>query len=94
MGTLILVLVHNILTVVLPVCLVKLCLIVGVRTGIVDIIWDINTVVNPWEGMPPSYFQTKLRPEGPKKIFSRVAPPYLRVWMTAPRLSKGLDPPL
>ena len=78
MGTLILVLVHNILTVVLPVCLVKLCLIVGVRTGIVDIIWDINTVVNPWEGMPPSYFQTKLRPEGPKKIFSETpSPSYL-----------------
>ena len=27
-------------------------------------------------------------------IFFKTAPPYLRVWMTAPPLSEGLDPPL
>ena len=35
---------------------------------------------------PPRYFETKLRPEGPKKFFWRQAlprPPYLRSWMTA-----------
>ena len=31
------------------------------------------------------YFKTKLRPEGPAKIFLETAPPhYLRVWMTSP----------
>ena len=32
------------------------------------------------------YFKTKLRPEGPEKIFfgDRPRPPYLRVWMTSP----------
>ena len=32
----------------------------------------------------PHYFWTKLKPEGPKKIFLETAPPppYLRVWMT------------
>ena len=33
---------------------------------------------------PPLYFCIKVRPEGPKKIFLRPVPPYLRVWMTAP----------
>ena len=32
---------------------------------------------------PPSYFSTKMRPEGPKKNF----------WETAPPLSQGLDDP-
>ena len=32
------------------------------------------------------YFLTKLKPEGPKKLFLRPPPPYLRVWMTAPHL--------
>ena len=32
---------------------------------------------------PPPYFWTKMRPEGPKKIFLETGPPtYLRVWMT------------
>ena len=47
-------------------------------------------------GSPPPYFQTRMRPEGPKKYFLETAlhsPPaptttYLRVWMT------GLDPAL
>ena len=51
---------------------------------------------------PPRYFETKLRPEGPKKFFWRQAlprPPYLRSWMTAAPpppfpLSEGLGPPL
>ena len=43
---------------------------------------------------PAPYFLTKIRPEGPKKIFSDTAPPYLRVWMTPPPLSEGLDSPL
>ena len=46
----------------------------------------------------PPYFSTKMRPEGPKKIFWETAPPppHLRVWMTPPPLplSEGLDPPL
>ena len=43
------------------------------------------------------YFSTKMRPEVPKKCFSRPPPPpFLRVWMTAPPhlLSQGLDPAL
>ena len=44
------------------------------------------------------YFWTKLRPEGPKKVFWETAPPpYLRVWMTPnppPPSSQGLDPAL
>ena len=37
-------------------------------------------------GLPTSYSSTKLRPEGPKNLFWRPAPPppYRRVWMTAP----------
>ena len=34
---------------------------------------------------PRRYFWTKLRPERSKKNFKK-APPYLRVWMTAPAL--------
>ena len=35
---------------------------------------------------PPTYFLTKLRPEGQKKILRPPPPPYLRIWMTpAPR---------
>ena len=37
----------------------------------------------------PPYFWTKLRPE---EKFFQTNPPYLRAWMTAPPLSKGLDP--
>ena len=60
-------------------------------------------VADPGEGpgglLPPPYFWTKLWPEGPKKIFFFRPPhsPYLRVWMTGPPLSEGLDdraPPL
>ena len=43
-------------------------------------------------GPAPPYFWTKLWPEGPKKSFFR--PPHtnnLRVWMTGPPLSEGLD---
>ena len=44
------------------------------------------------------YFSTKLRPEGPKFFFltgqPRPPPPYLRVWMTGPPISQGLDPAL
>ena len=36
----------------------------------------------------PPYFSTKMRPEGPKKIFLETAPP------PPPPLSEGLDPPL
>ena len=35
-----------------------------------------------------------LGPKGQRKIFLRPGPPYLRVWMTAPPLSEGLDLPL
>ena len=45
------------------------------------------------------YFSTKMRSEGPKKIFLETRPPpSLRAWMTEPPLplllSEGLDPPL
>ena len=44
-------------------------------------------------GGAPPYFQTELRPEGPKSIFfGDQAPPYLRIWMTWPPLPQGLDP--
>ena len=43
---------------------------------------------------PLRYFQTKMRPEGQKIFSQRPAPRYLRVWMTPPPLSEGLDPPL
>ena len=43
------------------------------------------TVADRGETPQSPYFQTKLRPEGPKKIVSETAPPFfLRVWMTAP----------
>ena len=68
-----------------------------------------TTVADPGEGPggpgpTASYFWTKLRPEGPKKFIWETTPhpppPYLRVWMIAPRnppqppppLSQGLDP--
>ena len=35
-------------------------------------------------GARPTYFKSKLRPEGPNKIFWRPPPPFLRVWMTGP----------
>ena len=43
--------------------------------------------------LPHPYFKTKLRPEGPKKIFWRhPPPPYLRVFgWPGPPLSRGLD---
>ena len=49
----------------------------------------IWTVSDPGEGPgrsgPPSYFYTKLRPEGPKKKFLETGPSlHLRIWMTAP----------
>ena len=57
---------------------------------------NMTSVADPGEGPggpAPPYFYTKLMPKGPKKIF--VTPPlYLRVWMTGPPLSGGLDPPL
>ena len=45
--------------------------------------------MDPGEG--PRYFQTKLGPEGPKKVWDRNPPPphprhYLRVWITGPSL--------
>ena len=45
-------------------------------------------------GPAPSYFYTKLRPEGPKTFFWRLPPPYLRVWMTGPPLSGSATFPL
>ena len=46
-------------------------------------------------GPTPPYVSTKLRPERPKEIFLETGlPPYLRVWMAAPPLFEGLDPPL
>ena len=43
-------------------------------------------------GPGPPYFQTKLRPEGQKKILE-TPPNYLRVWMTEapPPYSRALD---
>ena len=44
----------------------------------------------------PLIFPPKWCPKGRKKHLWRLAPPYLRIWMTAPPppLSEGLDPPL
>ena len=59
--------------------------------GVVSVrISGVDSVVDPGgPGGPPSYFSTKMRPEGPKKIFLRPPPP---------PLSQGLDdrppPPL
>ena len=39
--------------------------------------------------VPPSYFLTKMRPEGPKKFFWRPPPP-----LPSPPSSEGLDLPL
>ena len=51
--------------------------------------------VGPWGPELPPYFSTKMMPEGLKKHLWRLAPPYLRIWMTAPPpLSEGEDPPL
>ena len=56
-----------------------------------------DSAADPGEGLSPlPYFSTKMTTEGSKKIFWRPPPipTYLRVWMTAPPLSDGLDPPL
>ena len=47
-------------------------------------------------GQVPPLFWTKLRPEGRKIFWGETAPPptYLRVWMTGPSLSQGVDPAL
>ena len=45
-------------------------------------------------GGPPLFLDQNGGPEGPKNFFGDWAPPYLRVWMTAPHLSEGLDAPL
>ena len=43
----------------------------------------------------PPLFWTKMRPEGGKIFGGETAPPtYLRVWMTGPSLSQGVDPAL
>ena len=54
-----------------------------------------------WEARASLFFldQTEAAPEGPKKFFLEIPPPYLRVWMTGrphppPLLSEGVDPPL
>ena len=59
-----------------------------------------NTVADPGEGLgPPPYFQTKLRPEGPKKTIWRPPPSSLLskgldAHPPPPPLSQGLDPAL
>ena len=47
-------------------------------------------------GGPAPYFQTKLVRKGETVLFFLETghPPYLRVWMTSPPLSQGLDPAL
>ena len=57
-------------------------------------------VADPGEGPgggrgAPLYFWIKMSPKGPKTFFGDRPPPlYLRIWMTAPSLSQGLDPAL
>ena len=54
-----------------------------------------TTLSRKGPGACPPYFSTKMRPEGPKKIFLKTAPsPNLGVWMSAPPLSHDLDSPL
>ena len=52
-------------------------------------------MVDPGEGTAPPLFldQTETR-RTEKKIFFETALLYLKVWMTGPPLSEGLDPPL
>jgi len=49
-------------------------------------------------GPPPPYFPTKMRPEGPKKMFLETGPPPLSRGLddrpSPPPISEGLDPPL
>lgn len=54
------------------------------------------SVVDPGEGLEPPYFQTKLRPQRPKKIFETgLPPPPLSQGLDdGGPLSEGLDPPL
>ena len=59
-----------------------------------------GTEADPGEGQgdppPPLIFRPNWDPKGRKKTFLRPASltPYLRVWMTGPPLSEGLDRPL
>ena len=52
-----------------------------------------KSVANPGQGLAPPYFWTKLRPKGPKKIFSRPPPLPLSRGQDdrTPSLSEGLD---
>ena len=61
---------------------------------------EIVVLISQWRiqgrdrggGAPPLYFWIKMSPKGPKTFFGdRPPPPYLRIWMTAPSLSPGLD---
>ena len=45
-------------------------------------------------GPTPPYFQTKLRHLKTEKNLFGGRPPHLRIWMSPPPLSEGLDPPL
>ena len=57
--------------------------------------WRIQGRGRGGGGGRPLYFLNKIRPKGPKTYFGdRLPPPYLRIWMTAPSLSPGLDPAL
>ena len=43
---------------------------------------------------PPPLFLDQTEAQRSKFFLDRVPPPYLRVWMTGPPLTEGLDPPL
>ena len=52
----------------------------------IEMVRNINIVVDPGEGSGGGsalpYFETKRRPEGPKKIcLRRLLPPYLKLWI-------------
>ena len=55
------------------------------------------SVADPGRHPPPTLFLDQTEARRSKIFFEdRVPPPppYLRVWMTGPRLTEGLDPPL
>ena len=54
--------------------------------------WRIQGRGPGWWGL--LIFRSNWGPKRRKKFFLDRVPPYLRVWMTGPPLSEGLDPPL
>ena len=72
-------------------------LVAIIRYTVNNLLW-IQTDSNQWRiqgSRAPLIFRPNWGPKGRKKFFWRLGPPppppYLRVWVTAPHLSQGLD---